>query len=156
MESSGDVEKNNQAKKFNRNTVSYDRQDFSSAIYHEVFENTEHLKQTVQIKNLRKNFESLHAVDGLSLALYEKQIFCLLGHNGAGKTTTISCLTGMVPKTEGDITICGMDLDDELDVIRQSLGVCLQKDVLYDFLTVEEHLYFLCKLKGREQVEIEN
>ena len=77
MESSGDVEKNNQAKKFNRNTVSYDRQDFSSAIYHEVFENTEHLKQTVQIKNLRKNFESLHAVDGLSLALYEKQIFCL-------------------------------------------------------------------------------
>jgi ATP-binding cassette, subfamily A (ABC1), member 3 len=46
-------------------------------------------------------------VDGISLTLYEKQIFCLLGHNGAGKTTTISCLTGMIPKSSGLVKICG-------------------------------------------------
>ncbi len=63
-------------------------------------------------------------MDGVSLTLYEKQIFCLLGHNGAGKTTTINCLTGMVPKTSGQILIEGFDLDNELEELRQNLGVC--------------------------------
>lgn len=48
------------------------------------------------MRDLVKKFGDFTAVDHLSLTLYEKQIFCLLGHNGAGKTTTISLLTGLL------------------------------------------------------------
>lgn len=66
----------------------------------------------------------MHAVDGIDMCLYEKQIFCLLGHNGAGKTTTINLLTGMLPKSKGQILIEGRDIDYELDDIRKNVGLC--------------------------------
>lgn len=66
-----------------------------------------------------------------------------MGHNGAGKTTTISLLTGLIEKTKGKILINGEDLDENLDDIRQTFGLCLQKDVLYDKMTIEEHLMFI-------------
>lgn len=56
---------------------------------------------------MKKTFGNFSAVDGIELCLYEKQIFCLLGHNGSGKTTTINMLTGMLPKTSGNANIAG-------------------------------------------------
>lgn len=54
------------------------------------------------VKDLNKSFtKSVKAVDNLSFCLYEKQIFCLLGHNGSGKSTTINLLTGMLEKNSG-------------------------------------------------------
>lgn len=61
-----------------------------------------------------------------------------MGHNGAGKTTTISMLTGMIDKTEGKVYINGEDLEQNLDAIRENVGICTQRDVLYDSLTVIE------------------
>ena len=84
----------------------------------------------------------------------------LLGHNGAGKTTTINLLTGMLQKTEGDIQsmstysfsnnkiVYGMDIDSDLEEIRTKIGLCCQKDVLYDNMTVLEHLLYVCKIKN--------
>lgn len=57
------------------------------------------MKKTIKIRNLSKLFGKFAAVDGVSLDLYERQIFCLLGHNGAGKTTSINLLTGLIEKT---------------------------------------------------------
>ena len=131
-------------------------EDFSSALYHENLSNQENLRKTIKIKNLEKNFDTLIAVNNLSMCLYESQIFCLLGHNGAGKTTTINLLTGLINKTKGKVSIYNKDLDEELDDIRKSIGLCIQKDLLYENLTVEEHLNFMGLIKGLNNSEIES
>lgn len=88
------------------------------------------------------------AVDNLSLTINQNEIFCLLGHNGAGKTTTINMLTGLFPPTSGDAQIAGLDIIDNMDEIREQLGVCPQHDILWPELTAREHLQLFAQLKG--------
>ncbi|XP_055602218.1 phospholipid-transporting ATPase ABCA1-like [Uranotaenia lowii] len=109
----------------------------------------------VQIKNLRKVFPGHKvAVDKLNLNLYQGQITVLLGHNGAGKTTTMSMLTGMFSPSSGTATINGHDIRTDMNRVRSSMGLCPQHNVLFDELTVSEHLQFAARLKGvpRNQV----
>ncbi len=80
--------------------------------------------------------------------MYEGQIFALLGHNGAGKTTTISMLTGMLDITSGSANAYGKDIENEIDDIRKFMGVCPQHDILFDNLTVKEHLEMFATFKG--------
>lgn len=54
----------------------------------------------------------------------------------------------MISKSSGIVNIYGYDLDRDLDKIRFNLGLCTQKDCLYDDLTVLEHLKFICSIKG--------
>ncbi|XP_043924192.1 phospholipid-transporting ATPase ABCA1 [Protopterus annectens] len=116
-----------------------------------------HLKLGVSIQNLVKVYRSGKkvAVDGLSLNFYEGQITSFLGHNGAGKTTTMSILTGLFPPTSGTAYIHGKDIRTDLSNIRQSLGVCPQHNVLFDQLTVEEHVWFYSRLKGVPKKQVE-
>lgn len=111
-----------------------------------------HSKIGVSIKNLRKVYKNTNkvAVDGLNLNFYEGQITAFLGHNGAGKTTTMSILTGLFPPTDGTAIIYGKDIRWNIDEIRKSLAMCPQYNVLFDYLTVEEHLWFYAKLKGAQ------
>ena len=90
------------------------------------------------------------AVAGTSLNMLESQVLVLLGHNGAGKTTTMSMLCGMLPPTSGTAYIGPHDIRTDLPGARRLLGVCPQHDVLFDDLTVEQHLVFFCRLKGLE------
>ena len=87
------------------------------------------------------------AVDGLSLNIYKGQITALLGHNGAGKTTTMSILTGLFPPSAGSAHINGKSILTDMEGIRESLGLCPQHNVLFDRLTVKEHLTFFINLK---------
>ena len=68
--------------------------------------------------------------------------------NGAGKTTTMSVLVGLYPPTSGSAFINDYDITSNLDGARQSLGLCPQFDILFDMLTIEEHIYFFSRLKG--------
>jgi ATP-binding cassette subfamily A (ABC1) protein 3 len=86
--------------------------------------------------------------------MYEGHITVLLGHNGAGKTTTISMITGMIPPSEGTVLVNGYDVRTHTQSVRDSMGLCLQHNVLFDNLTVAEHLYFFGKLKGLNNVEV--
>ncbi|XP_077550121.1 phospholipid-transporting ATPase ABCA1-like isoform X2 [Haemaphysalis longicornis] len=95
------------------------------------------------------------AVNELSLNFYEGQITSFLGHNGAGKTTTISILTGLYPPTQGTAEIYGRDIRTEMDIIRRSLGTCPQYNVLFDNLTVAEHLWFYARLKGISKLTVD-
>jgi len=72
--------------------------------------------------------------------MYEGEIFALLGHNGAGKTTAISMVTGLIMPTQGEGSFRDVDLFGQMKKIRTTLGVCPQLDVLFDDLTVKEHL----------------
>ncbi|CAK8673428.1 unnamed protein product [Clavelina lepadiformis] len=115
------------------------------------------LKRVVQIKSLRKVFKSganeKVAVDNLTLNMFEKQITVLLGHNGAGKTTTMSMLTGFYPPTSGDALVDGHSISKDMKGVRTSLGLCPQFNILFDMLTVDEHLYFFGRLKGLSKKE---
>uniref|UniRef100_A0A7M4G151 ATP binding cassette subfamily A member 7 n=1 Tax=Crocodylus porosus TaxID=8502 RepID=A0A7M4G151_CROPO len=104
----------------------------------------------VSICNLVKIYRgsSRAAVNGLSLDFFEGQITSFLGHNGAGKTTTMSILTGLLPPSAGTAYILGQDVRSEMDAIRSTMGVCPQHNVLFDILTVEEHVWFYGRLKG--------
>ncbi|KAM9305170.1 phospholipid-transporting ATPase ABCA3 [Gastrophryne carolinensis] len=106
----------------------------------------------VRIKHLTKAFrvngKRRIAVRDLSLNMYEGQITVLLGHNGAGKSTTLSMLTGLLPPSSGECYISGYEILRDTALIRRNLGLCPQHDVLFQGLTVEEHLYFYAGLKG--------
>uniref|UniRef100_A0A3Q3NF63 ATP-binding cassette, sub-family A (ABC1), member 3b n=1 Tax=Mastacembelus armatus TaxID=205130 RepID=A0A3Q3NF63_9TELE len=112
----------------------------------------------IKIKHLAKEFKlgnkTRQAVRDLTLNMFEGQITVLLGHNGAGKTTTLSMLTGLFPPTSGRAYINGYDICQDMALIRRSLGLCPQHDVLFDNLTVREHLLFYAQLKGYSKDKI--
>uniref|UniRef100_A0A8C1FHT1 P-type phospholipid transporter n=1 Tax=Cyprinus carpio carpio TaxID=630221 RepID=A0A8C1FHT1_CYPCA len=109
----------------------------------------------VSVQDLVKVYSknSRPAVDCLNMNFYEGQITSFLGHNGAGKTTTLSILTGLFPPTSGTAYIYGKDIRTEMDAIQQSLGMCPQYNILFNHLTVEEHILFYSLLKGRDRKE---
>ncbi|XP_031140894.1 phospholipid-transporting ATPase ABCA1-like isoform X1 [Sander lucioperca] len=116
------------------------------------------IKAGVSIRNLVKIYKTGKklAVDGLSMDFYENQITSFLGHNGAGKTTTMSILTGLFPPTSGTALINGYDIHTDMDSIRKYLGMCPQHNVLFNELTVEEHIYFYARLKGCSHDEVKH
>lgn len=112
----------------------------------------------IDIRRLRKTFDEGHvAVQGLSLKMYPDEITVFLGENGAGKTTTMSMLTGMLLPSAGTAIINGCDIRTEIDCVRHSIGFCPQHNILFDELTVRDHIYFYCMLKGltRKQTDDE-
>lgn len=82
---------------------------------------------------------TVKAVDGLDLTSQKNQILCLLGPNGSGKTTTLDMLAGFQKPTGGSIAI---------DTLPSKLGICPQRNVLFNQLTVYEHLVIWNSLKG--------
>uniref|UniRef100_A0A8W4FE51 ATP binding cassette subfamily A member 15 n=1 Tax=Sus scrofa TaxID=9823 RepID=A0A8W4FE51_PIG len=118
----------------------------------------------IQIKHMCKEFRVKNtiktAVKDLSLNLFEGQITVLVGHNGAGKSTTLSILSGLYLLTSGEAYVNGYDVSKQMGQIRKSLGLCPQQDLLFNYLTVSEHLYFYSVIKGIPQkmrlIEINN
>ena len=92
-------------------------------------------------------FGNFKAVDQMSLSIRQGEIMALLGHNGAGKTTAIYMLTGMLHMTSGDATIYGKNVKREIDEVRKEIGLCQQLDVLYELVSVEEHLKMTLRIR---------
>lgn len=110
----------------------------------------------VEIRKLRKIYTSGKlACKGTTLNMYDDQITVLLGHNGAGKTTTFSMLTGMIPPTSGTAVINGHDIRKNLQKARSSIGLCPQHNILFDEMTVREHIQFYGRLKGLTEEGVE-
>ncbi|MFB3896115.1 MAG: ABC transporter ATP-binding protein [bacterium] len=99
----------------------------------------------IRIDNLRKSYQALVAVDGISFAIQPGECFGLLGPNGAGKTTTINLLTGLICPDSGTIEINGAT-DPTRPAVRQQLGVTPQSLAIYEDLTGKENLVFFGKL----------
>jgi len=122
------------------------------------FEKDPNLKCTVAVKNVSKHFKigfkNKKVVDDLSVNFYENQITGLLGHNGAGKTTTTFMLCGIYAPDQGTAYILGSDIKYQMDQIRTSLGFCPQHDILYDDLTVAEHIDLVASIKGYTKRQI--
>ena len=113
----------------------------------------------LRIRNIVKIFgDGKRAVDNVNLNFYKDEIFALLGHNGAGKTTLISMLTGLYEATQGIAYYDGYDILDSnnMDKFRTILGICPQHDVLFDDLTIREHLEMFCIFKGYSSDDIDS
>lgn len=66
----------------------------------------------------------------------------------------MSILTGLLPPTRGTALIYDYDIRTDIDKIREGLGICPQHNVLFNHLTVEEHMWFFAKLKGMPKEKI--
>jgi len=99
-------------------------------------------KALVEIKNLTKRFKALVAVNNLSLAVEEGDVFGLIGPNGAGKTTTLKMLATLLKPTFGDAWIDGYSLRSEAAMIRPIIGFMPDFFGLYEGMLVEEYLDF--------------
>ena len=110
-------------------------------------------KNILSVKNLKKIYSKQHngktyALNDLNLDVKEGEIFGLLGPNGAGKTTFINILAGTVIKTEGEVNVCGFDLDKNPRQVRASVGVVPQEVNLDPFFSPRKLLELQAGLYG--------
>ena len=97
---------------------------------------------TIEVEGLVRRFGDLTAVDGISFAVKEGEIFGFVGPNGAGKTTTINMLCTLLRPTSGRATVNGYDVVKQQAAVRRSIGLVFQEPSLDDRLTAEENLDF--------------
>jgi ABC-2 type transport system ATP-binding protein len=94
----------------------------------------------LRVRNLRKTYKDVVAVDGLDLEICSGECFGLLGPNGAGKTTTIEICEGLTEADSGEVEVLGLHWRSDSRELRQRLGIQLQETQLTDKLTVAETL----------------
>jgi ABC-type multidrug transport system ATPase subunit len=112
-------------------------------------------EEGVVVEQVRKQYPGGQmAVDGVSFGIPFGECFGLLGPNGAGKTTLISALSGTAELTSGHGRICGLDVKTQMSEIHTVLGVCPQFDIVWDDLTVCEHLLLYARIKGVENERV--
>ncbi|OMH83810.1 ABC transporter A family member 12 [Zancudomyces culisetae] len=106
------------------------------------------------LHNVQKRYKSgKYAIKNVTMAVESDCILGLLGPNGAGKTTLISMLSGLHSMTSGSAKLDGYDVGSFSSEIYFSFGICPQHDILWEDLTVTDHLYFYARLKGIEPSE---
>ena len=94
----------------------------------------------VQVSGLRKSYDTVLALQGVSFTIGKGEVFGLLGPNGAGKTTTIEILEGLRQPDSGEVTVCGLDPFLQSRHVKQRIGAQLQNTVLPDKIRVDEAL----------------
>lgn len=107
----------------------------------------------VEVRDLRKTFNGLTAVDGVSFSIEKGEIFGLLGPNGAGKTTTIRMMATTLPLTSGDVIVAGHSVHHDPVAVRRHLGVCPQELALYPELSALDNLVFFGRMEGLSKSE---
>uniref|UniRef100_A0A671XR07 Cholesterol transporter ABCA5 n=1 Tax=Sparus aurata TaxID=8175 RepID=A0A671XR07_SPAAU len=118
-------------------------------------------KEAIRINNIHKVYKEkdnvVEALRGLTFDIYEGQITALLGHSGAGKSTLMNILCGICPPTNGSATIYGTPVAEIADgsEMKQLVGICPQFNIIFDVLTVEEHLRIFAAIKGIPPADID-
>ena len=118
----------------------------------------------ISVHSLNKWYGNKHVLKDLNLEVKKSEIFGILGPNGAGKTTLIKVLTGQTP-AKGEIRVVGINpLKDPIKV-RELVGIVPENESVPNYLTVEEYLYFVAKIRKLdysaaermiEEVDLEN
>jgi sodium transport system ATP-binding protein len=119
-----------------------------------VFQFADRTKAMIVVKNLRKSFGQVKAVNGVSFEARDGQITGLLGPNGAGKTTTLRMLYSLLPPDEGEIRIDGLDPTRDAMEIKRTLGVVPDSRGLYARLTARENIRYYGELHGMKRRDI--
>ncbi|MFX1345350.1 MAG: ABC transporter ATP-binding protein [Promethearchaeota archaeon] len=102
----------------------------------------------IDIKDLKKYFKEVKAVDGVSLKIKKGELFSILGPNGAGKTTLVRMLTTVLTPTSGDALIDEHSILTRKKEIVKIIGVCPQDITIYEVLRAEENVEFVAAMHG--------
>src|SRR6185369_1903431 len=103
----------------------------------------------VELREIRKAFGGVKAVDGVSVNLYPGEVVALLGHNGAGKSTLMKMLAGAYPVDSGDTLIAGEMVQIHTPAQAQALGI----ETIYQTLALADNLDAVANLfLGREKL----
>jgi ABC-2 type transport system ATP-binding protein len=110
----------------------------------------------ISVKDLRRSFGPIIAVDGISFEVAKGEVLGFLGPNGAGKSTAMKMLTCFLPPDSGTATVCGYDIIMEPIKVQQSLGYLAENAPAYSEMTVGSFLNFVCdgrQIKGAKRKE---
>ena len=102
----------------------------------------------IEVENVKKEFGSVTALEGVSFGVEKGEAVGLLGPNGAGKTTIMRVLTCFFPPSTGVAKVCGMDVTHHSLEIRRKIGYFLENTPLYVDMSVSDFLFFVSKVKG--------
>ncbi len=106
------------------------------------------MENIIEIKDLKKYYGEVKAVDGITFSVKKGELFAFLGLNGAGKSTTISVICGSLKKDSGEVLIDGIRIEEKPDEIKSRLGVVFQNSALDKPLSVYENLRSRAALYG--------
>lgn len=106
----------------------------------------------IELKDLTKQFDTLVAVDHVTLSVQAGEVLALLGPNGAGKTTTVRMLSAVLQPTAGGASVAGFDVVDAPQAVRQCVGVLTEAPGLYTRMSGYEYLDFFGQARGLDAV----
>lgn len=111
--------------------------------------------EMVSVRNLKKMYGDVTAVNGISFDIRRGEIFGLLGPNGAGKTSTINMIIGLSRPTAGDITVDGIDVRKQTKKAQALMGIVPDESNLYNEMDGFDNLCFCAALYGIRKAERE-
>ncbi|WP_333694550.1 ABC transporter ATP-binding protein [Flavobacterium sp.] len=104
------------------------------------------MEQILKISNLHKRFGIVHAVNDLSFEINKGNVYGILGPNGSGKSTTLGIVLNVVNKTSGNYEWFGGTM--ETHEALKKVGAIIERPNFYPYMTAEENLKIVCKIKG--------
>jgi len=107
----------------------------------------------IQVKELRKAFGPIVAVDGVSFAVAKGDVLGFLGRNGAGKSTTMKMLSCFLAPDSGTATVAGYDIVRDTVAVRKALGYVAENAPAYDEMTPISFLKFVCDARGMDRAK---
>ena len=108
---------------------------------------------SIEVKNLFKYYGEQAAVKDISFNVKSGEIVAFLGPNGAGKSTTMKVITGYIPASSGNVTVCGMPVNVDSLNTRQIIGYLPEHNPLYLDMYVKEYLGFVAKIYKMSDVK---
>ena len=111
--------------------------------------------KVLEIKGVKKKLGKREIIKGIDLSVEEGEIFGFLGPNGAGKTTTIRMLVGLIAPNEGDISICGNNVQTQKEKALKNVGAVVENPELYRYLSGRENLMQIARIRGVSKEEIQ-
>lgn len=109
----------------------------------------------IEVRGLTKRYGSRAVLDGVDFRVAPGEILGYVGQNGAGKSTTVRVLLGLLPDFEGSATVVGLDPRLDALKLKRSVGYVAENALLYESLTVAEHLLFVGRMHELDEPLIE-
>lgn len=114
---------------------------FNISMYHGTFAMAKNRRKSIiKVKNLKKSYNGLVAVNSVSFDVYKGEVFGLLGPNGAGKTTTLEMIEGLRKIDEGTAEIDGINVTKKPEKVKEIIGIQLQSSSYFENLNICEIL----------------
>lgn len=110
----------------------------------------------LEVTGLKKKLGKREIIKGINLSVKEGEIFGFLGPNGAGKTTTIRMLVGLIAPNEGEIKICGKNIQKNKEEALKNVGAVVENPELYKYLSGRENLMQIARIRKVSKDEVDS